>query len=133
MARDPEASIGIEIWGGGEVAVVALRGEHDVCTAADVAAALDQAAEEARGVVVDLTDAEFVDVRLAGVLADRADELEARGRRLALLVPAEAAAVVHRVLALTDIAACLPIATGRAGAIAAVRMPSTAEAAQSPL
>jgi anti-sigma B factor antagonist len=45
----------------GDVAVLTLRGDHDLTTAGDLRAAFDALLAQSRGVVVDLTQVSFMD------------------------------------------------------------------------
>ena len=71
----------------GFAAIVALRGEHDIATAAEASAALG--AVEGN-VLVDLSDCTFLDSTVIGVLFVRNEELARDGCRLEVLVPAGA-------------------------------------------
>ena len=58
--------IGVEAEG--EIVVLVLHGEHDLSTAPDVRAAVDEAVSSGRDVIVDLAQTEFIDSSILGVL-----------------------------------------------------------------
>jgi anti-anti-sigma factor len=58
--------IGVEAEG--ETVVLVLHGEHDLSTAPDVRAAVDEAVGSGRDVIVDLAHTEFIDSSILGVL-----------------------------------------------------------------
>src|ERR671926_18295 len=68
--------------------VLALEGDHDVATAANVRAAVLQASATATGVVVDISAVTFMDSTIVRVLE------EAAGPRFAVVVPRDGPA--HR-------------------------------------
>ena len=100
----------------GGLAVVALEGEHDLGTVADVRDALSAAADAGDSIVVDLCPTSFVDSSILGVLleARRAAGESDRGFAVACDGSAEA---VRRVLEVTGLAEELPVHADRATAI----------------
>jgi anti-anti-sigma factor len=86
-------------------AVVALRGEHDLATSADVRAALGPIYGN---VLVDLSDCSFIDSKVIGALIGKHRELEREGHRLELLVP-PANLVVTRSLSLVGMTSLLVV------------------------
>jgi anti-anti-sigma factor len=66
------------------VAVIDLRGEHDLATAEAVTDALSPLYGD---VLVDLSSCDFTDSTVIGVLIRKAQELEREGHRLELVVP----------------------------------------------
>jgi anti-anti-sigma factor len=68
------------------VAVLALVGEHDLTTARTLLAKIEQQVARGRGVVVSLTEAEFIDSSILHVLYRSDRSLMKRGRRLILHV-----------------------------------------------
>jgi anti-anti-sigma factor len=101
------------------VTVLEVRGEHDMATDPGLRAALDDALEGPGGIVVDLSEAEFVDSSVIHALYDARAALEARGRRL--VVQIRTASVVLRALELTDLTAVVDIVTDRTEAMAMAR------------
>jgi anti-sigma B factor antagonist len=79
-----------------DVAVIALRGEHDMTTADELSSAIDAAAAQRHGVVVSLAETTFVDSAIVHRLYKGDRQMLAAGRRLVLHVGAEP--VVDRVL-----------------------------------
>ena len=90
-------------------AVIALPGESDAFVAprirSDLAAALGGDAP----LVVDLTQATFIDSTVVGVLLEGLADCERRERPLLLLLPEDAAPEVHRLFEITGLGALLPL------------------------
>jgi anti-anti-sigma factor len=87
----------------GEVVLVGLVGEHDVATAEDTLDLLrGLAATGSSGVVVDVTETEFLDLAAVGMLLRLEQELRAVGRRL--VIAGGQQAIVRRVLKLSGAA-----------------------------
>jgi anti-anti-sigma factor len=84
------------------VAVVTLRGEHDLATRAEISATLARVGDEA-DVLVDLSECSFIDSSVIGALVVAFQTLAEQGRRLELAIPPEAAAIqrVAKVAGLT--------------------------------
>lgn len=91
------------------VTVATLRGELDVADAASVAAALAVAAENARMVIVDLAELEFIDSSGVAALAEAARQARQGGSDLLL---AAARQQVLRVLTLTRLAGAFTLHAG---------------------
>jgi anti-sigma B factor antagonist len=110
--------IGVEIIG--ETRVVVLRGEHDLSTAPDVRAHVEEAVAAGGGLVVDLTETGFIDSSILGVLVagyrSVADADPAR-RFAVVAVPGSS---VTRLFDLVSVSDVLPVYATRAEAIAAV-------------
>jgi anti-sigma B factor antagonist len=70
----------------GYAAIVTLCGEHDLATSDELTAAL---ARIDGSVLLDLSDCEFIDSTVIGVVIGRAQDLARDGRRLELVVPAQ--------------------------------------------
>jgi anti-anti-sigma factor len=103
---------------GASVAIVALRGEHDLSTQAEVAQALTRASEYP-DVLVDLSACTFMDSSVIAALVRTSRSLESNDRRLELIIPVEAN-TVQRIAELTNIAALIPIHETREQGIAAI-------------
>jgi anti-anti-sigma factor len=97
------------------VAVVVLLGEHDLSTTDALRERLSRLVVENDLVVVDLSQAAFIDASTLGtfVHADQAARL--KGGRLRLLVGAEG--IVHRVLEVTNLLRVLDCVPSRAAAL----------------
>jgi anti-anti-sigma factor len=97
-----EGSIFVEcrrdIW------VLSLRGEHDLSTQPNLSEELGRVRAAGGPVVIDLTDADFIDSSILRVLADAAVD-ESEGRRVAVVVPPGREAM--RILRVTGIAELL--------------------------
>ena len=73
----------------GDRVVVWLRGEHDISTAAELAADLTRAgAIDDSDIVVDLSEVQFMDASTIGVVLKTRDALLGRSRWLSLRAPA---------------------------------------------
>lgn len=113
--RPPPVEVDIHASG---VALVALRGEHDLSTQPDVALALTRAAD-CRGVLVDLSECTFMDSSLIAELVRTSRGLETRDGRLELVIPGDARAI-QRIVKLTGMAALIPTHQTREAALAAL-------------
>jgi anti-sigma B factor antagonist len=89
--------------------VVALTGESDSFIAPQIRSDLAEALCGDAPLVVDLTQATFVDSTVVGVLLESLADCERRERPLLLLLPDDAAAEVHRLFEITGLAALLPV------------------------
>jgi anti-anti-sigma factor len=101
------------------VAVVTLRGEHDLSTEPALTAALEEAAAHS-SVLVDLSECDFVDSTVIASLLRVARTVTERGERFALLVPA-AQRQITRIAEMTHLGELLAIHTTRASALADVQ------------
>ncbi len=79
-----------------DVAVIALRGEHDMTTADELSIAIDAEVAQRHGIVVSLADTTFVDSAIVHRLFKGDRQMLDTGRRLVLHVGTEP--VVDRVL-----------------------------------
>jgi anti-anti-sigma factor len=88
--RPPRPEVRVELGPTGHgpyVALIDLCGEHDLATAEAVKVSL----APLRGdVLVNMSDCDFVDSVIIGILIRKARELAGEGHRLELVVPAEA-------------------------------------------
>jgi anti-sigma B factor antagonist len=89
--------------------VVTLTGESDSYTAPRVRSDLATALGAEAPLVVDLSQATFIDSTIVGVLLESLAEYEKRERPLLLLLPEDAAPEVHRLFELTGLASLLPV------------------------
>ena len=83
------------------VTVLTLVGEHDIFTAGHLSALIREHADLGRGVVIVLSDAEFIDSQIVRVLFQGDIEMLHSGRRLVIQNDAEA--TVDRVLQLSGV------------------------------
>jgi anti-sigma B factor antagonist len=88
--------------------VVAISGEHDLNTAPDLRARLDELIEAGDPVIVDLTPATFVDSSILGVLLDARRRAQKAGIGLAV-AQGDGADAVARVLEITGLREELPV------------------------
>lgn len=88
--------------------VVAISGEHDLNTAPDLRARLDELIEAGDPVIVDLTPATFVDSSILGVLLDARRRAQEAGIGLAV-TQGDGADAVARVLEITGLREELPV------------------------
>jgi anti-sigma B factor antagonist len=105
----------IDLERDGEVAIVILRGEHDLSTAETLRSQLDAVREQRRPFVVDLSEATFIDSAVLGVLIAAHDEASSDGTAMAFAVGS--APTVRKIIDLTGLEAVLPITDNRADAI----------------
>jgi anti-sigma B factor antagonist len=89
--------------------VIALRGESDAYIAPRVRSDLAAALNTEAPLVVDLSQATFIDSTIVGVLLEGLAESEKRERSLLLLLPDDSAPEVHRLFELTGLASLLPL------------------------
>ena len=89
--------------------VITLRGESDSFVAPRVRSDLATALGAEAPLVVDLTQATFIDSTIVGVLLEGLANCERRERPLVLLLPDETAPEVHRLFEITGLAALLPV------------------------
>lgn len=97
------------------VAVIAIRGEHDLSTEPALRAALEEGAAHS-SVLVDLSECSFLDSTVVASLLRAAGRVQARGEQLALLIP-RAHSQVRRVAEMTLLGEFLPIYTSREDAL----------------
>jgi anti-sigma B factor antagonist len=91
----------------GDVAIVALRGDHDLTNADRFREELLAAVTDARGVVVDLTDSSFVDSTTLNVLVGARQRARSAGKTIVLRVGARE--IVQRVLVVSGLDMAFPI------------------------
>jgi anti-anti-sigma factor len=76
----------------GFAAIVSLRGEHDLASAAEVARAIGAISGN---VLVDLTDCSFIDSTIIEALIGNAKDLEREGHFLEIVAPPENSVIVR--------------------------------------
>jgi anti-anti-sigma factor len=117
--------MGTESWPGrivteirqGEVGVVTLVGEHDLASVESLEAVLSAVLQQGHPVVVDVSDAEFVDAPVLGALR-RAHQLATeRGVGFAIARPASTPFAVRRILEIAAAHDLFRIASSREDAI----------------
>ena len=106
-------------WYDTDITVIALAGEHDLSTSDGIWRELELAIRARQAVIVDLSDAEFIDSSVIHQLM-KADKL-ARSEGTHVTLQLETAPVVQRVIQVTGLERHLVIARSRELAIAAAR------------
>jgi anti-sigma B factor antagonist len=104
----------------GGVAVLTAHGELDAFAAPDLQAALAEIASSTR-IVVDLRAVSFLDSTALGIVVHAVRELEDRGERALVVLPRGSA---RRIFEITTLDRALPIAAGRAQAVATLTSPA---------
>jgi anti-sigma B factor antagonist len=90
-------------------AVITLTGESDAFVAPRIRSDLATALGGDSPLVVDLTQATFIDSTVVGVLLEGLADCERQERPLLLLLPDDAAPEVHRLFEITGLNALLPV------------------------
>lgn len=103
----------------GGVAVISLRGEHDLATAPAVERQLEALLGGGASVVVDLSQATFVDSSIVRALYGADPAMTDRDRRMALAAPP--GTPPRRLLDLVALAGIVPTFDSRDAAVAHVR------------
>ena len=94
---------------GSAFTVIQLRGEADMYAAPRIRSDLASALGTSAPLVVDLSQATFVDSTIIGVLLEGLAQYEKLERPLVLLLPDESAPEVHRLFELTGLTSLLPV------------------------
>ena len=89
--------------------MITLSGESDAYAAPRVRSDLAQALGGDAPLVVDLTQATFIDSTIVGVLLEGLANCEKLERPLLLLLPDDAAPEVHRLFEITGLSSLLPV------------------------
>lgn len=103
------------------VAVLALKGEHETFSTPRVAGDLEALLGEGVSVVVDLTEAEFLDSTIVAALLRAHKDAQTRGLRFAVVLDDSTGWSVRRLFDLTGLQEVFAVSPDRAGAVAAVR------------
>jgi anti-sigma B factor antagonist len=101
------------------VEVVVVRGEHDLATAGDLRDRIETAVSRASGVVIDLTQATFIDSAVLQALLSGRDRAHAAGIAYVIALGDGTGHAVNRLLELTGLDRRLELEQSRAAAIAA--------------
>lgn len=112
------------------VEVVVVRGEHDLASAEELRGRIEAASTRATGLVVDLTQATFIDSAVLQVLLSGRDRAAAAGIAYVIALGEGTGHAVTRLLELTGLDRRLPLTQGREAAIDAV-VPNGTRPAQS--
>jgi len=98
------------------VAIVTLRGEHDLASGEELKAALVTASRR-RNVIVDLSGCTFIDSSVISVLLRASNELQERGGQLSLVIPRGGHRAVRTVFDLMSLDRLMPTHETRAAAL----------------
>jgi anti-anti-sigma factor len=110
----------LEVESVGEVDVLRLLGEHDLASAPELGRVLRSLVDGDGGVVVDVSETEFIDASIVGALADGDMLLRERRRRLVLQTGTKA--VVRRVLEVAAVERLFTCVNDRAAAVEMARL-----------
>src|ERR671932_2222713 len=105
----------------GDVVVVSVAGEHDIYTAPTLREHLEEALGRGGGIVVDLTEATFVDSSVLGALLDARRRALDAGQGFVVCVGAAVEPGGQRILDITGLVPVLPVLAGSDEAIDAAR------------
>lgn len=92
-----------------DYSVISLTGESDAYVAPRVRSDFATALGSDAPLVVDLTQATFIDSTIVGVLLEGLADCERLERPLLLLLPDDAAPEVHRLFEITGLSTLLPL------------------------
>jgi anti-sigma B factor antagonist len=101
-----------------DVAIVSLIGEHELYSVLDVERALDNAIQEGRSVVVDLSRAEFLDSSVVAILLRAREEAHVQGASFALVIDDSTGQSVRQLFEITGLATIFRVASSREEALA---------------
>ena len=97
--------------------VVALHADHDLSTADSLRTAIDALRQEGRPIVVDLSQATFVDSAVLGILVGEHDQAKAAGLPFTIVLGDPPSHSVQRLIELTRIDTVLTVVATRAEAV----------------
>jgi anti-anti-sigma factor len=103
-----------------DVAILTLRGEHDLDTAPQIAQQL-ACGRSFSQMLVDLSECDFIDSTVISALLRASNRMHARGAKFMLVIPDERHLAIKRIFELMSIERRLPIYPSRADALAAFR------------
>jgi anti-sigma B factor antagonist len=112
-------------------ALVALVGEHDAYSARRLENELTVLLDEARNIVIDLRDTEFIDSVTLSVLLAARRQAEESGLGFTLVLPGRTYTQVHQLLDLTGLSATFGIFGTLEEALAAARSGRTSGSVRS--
>ena len=108
-----------------DIVAVRLEGEFDLSNAPTLGEEFDRALSRENDLILDLSDATFIDSNVVNALFRASKAVEGRGRTIVLQLGTEA--IVERVLEIAGIESILRRARSRAEAIEMIRRGSSAE------
>jgi anti-anti-sigma factor len=98
------------------LAIVRMRGEHDLSTAPRLTQALEQVAAHSN-VIVDLSECDFIDSTVIARLLSTANDVRAEDEQLVVVIPPESKTVA-RVAHLIQLSELIPVHRSQSDAIA---------------
>ena len=110
----------IAVESDGGVRVLVLRGEHDLSTAPDLRAHVEEAVRADGDLVVDLSEAGFIDSSILGVLVAGYHSLTGSGQPRRFAVAAVPGSSVTRLFDLVSVSDVIPVYATRAEAVSAL-------------
>lgn len=110
--------IGTEVIG--DIRLLILRGEHDLSTAPDVRAHVEEAAGAGGDVIADLSETGFIDSSILGVLVAGYRSVTGAPEPRGFVVVAVPGSSVTRLFDLVSVSDVIPVYATRAEALAAV-------------
>jgi anti-anti-sigma factor len=113
MPRQPRIDVDIHSDG---IAIVALRGEHDLGTAPEITRKLTLAGAD-RNLLVDLTACTFLDSTVISALLRVSNRLHERGGLVSLVIPKGRHQAVRSIFELMSIERLLPVHETRTAAL----------------
>jgi anti-sigma B factor antagonist len=99
--------------------VVSLHADHDLSTADSLRSVLDSVREDGRPIVIDLSQATFVDSAVLGVLVSEHDQSKASGMPFSIVLGDPPSRSVQRLFELTRLDTVLNIVSTREQAFSA--------------
>jgi anti-sigma B factor antagonist len=102
------------------VVVFAVRGEHDMASAASLRERLRELLTERQPIVIDLEATDAIDSVILGVFLSALRRAREQGSGLALVLPDDADSPVHRLFFMTGVATVFPIFAGVETAVSAL-------------
>ena len=112
---------------GDDVAVISISGEHDIYTAPTLRERLEEGlSQDAKGLVVDLTKATFVDSSILGALLEGRRQALDKQMGYVVCIAEQVEPGVQRILEITGLVPVLPVVRSREEAVETARRAATA-------
>jgi anti-sigma B factor antagonist len=99
------------------VVIVVLEGEHEVFSATKLQRQLSELIDDGLALVVDLTQATFLDSSIVSVLLKAREHARRNGTRYAIVLDESSDESVLRMFAITGLDRYLPVASSREAAL----------------
>lgn len=107
------------------VVIVAVEGEHDIYTASALREQIDGAFDDGSPIVIDLSDATFLDSSILRALLAARNQAEEQASGFAVALDRSKAPAVQRILEVTGLLEVFPVLPGRERAVEAARGAAT--------